>query len=146
MIGVLKMVEAPQPKPRFQFRIIHLMIFAAIVAVFSWTLMPGKPIDSDRAAEVPVVLRINNNGLNAGSKYTWNDVEILDVFKNTSETKFAERIEIASYGWGVGMPGGVSTVYLVPYNSELPTKHWKLNEQDGKTRFTGFTHTVPQKK
>ncbi len=98
------------------------------------------PIDPELAARVPVVLRIENIGTGGGSKYLWTDVRVLKIYKNEPDVQFDEVLSIGRYSFGAGIPGGVCTVYLVPYG-DPNLRLWKLHEVDG---VTGVSHSLLQ--
>ena len=85
-------------------------------------------MDRDRADKVPVVLRVRLVKPAAGvDKYGWDEVEVLHVLKNTSGQHFGKTLSVAFVNTRTGVPAGLSTIYLEPYNAQLPNNgHWKL--------------------
>ena len=130
------------PKTVFQFKIVHLILLltvSAILLAYSW---PASPYDQDLAKQVQLVLRINNNGFGEGSKYIWTEADVIAVIKNKTSQPIPARIKIAFYSFGKGLPGGKSTVYLIPYNSSDPSLGWKLFEQRIDSELTaGYSHS-----
>lgn len=86
------------------------------------------PCDKDKDSRVmraTAIARVKYIRLQGGSKYTWEVVQILETIKNTSKQKLEGEVAIAHYFQNPGIPGGESTVYLVPY-SDHPNSGWKL--------------------
>ncbi|HUU02228.1 MAG TPA: hypothetical protein VM425_12360 [Myxococcota bacterium] len=84
-----------------------------------------------------VVMRVKLIKAQGGSKYHWDLVKPIEVYKNESKRSFDKQFTVAHYGWEKGIPEGVSTIYLEPYG-EPKTNHWKLLE--GKAE-TGVSHS-----
>lgn len=141
------MVGPTQNGLRFQFRLIHLLLMLTVAAIMTVYLWPEGQYDQVRASQVPIVLRIDNTGLAEGSKYIWTEATIITVIKNETGQSLGERVKIAFYSSGLGLPNGVSTVYLLPFNSSDLSLGWKLQERldDGKP-IKGFTHAVDETK
>jgi len=101
-----------------------------------------KEVDLKRFAEAPVVLRVRlHKSAGIIEKYGWDEVAILHVLKNTSGQKFDQMLSVAFVNYKRGMPGGVSTIYLEPYNLDQPNNgHWKLLKGGAPD---GVSHTVP---
>jgi hypothetical protein len=95
-------------------------------------------MDPAIAKKAEVVLRVRQLSEGEGSKYWWYDVEILKVFKNDSTDAFTNKLSVAADGGKLGVPAGVSTIYLERYN---PTekKYWKLL---GGQASTGVSHNT----
>ncbi|MBW1810431.1 MAG: hypothetical protein JRJ19_11795 [Deltaproteobacteria bacterium] len=84
-----------------------------------------------------VVMRVKLIKAQGGSKYHWDLVEPIEVFKNVSGQSFDKQFAVAHYGHEKGIPEGVSTIYLEPYGNPK-AKHWKLLE--GKAE-SGVSHS-----
>lgn len=87
-----------------------------------------KFMDPDRADKASVVLRVRLvKPADAVDKYGWDEVEVLHVLKNTSGQQFAKTLTVAFANTKSGVPAGLSTIYLEPYNAQAPHNgHWKL--------------------
>ena len=135
-------VSSNIPKTVFQFKIVHLILLLTFSAILLTYLWPASPYDQDLAKQVQLVLRINNNGFGEGSKYIWTEADVIAVIKNKTSQPIPARIKIAFYSFGKGLPGGKSTVYLIPYNSSDPSPGWTLFEQRIDSGLTaGYTHS-----
>ena len=88
-------------------------------------------VDVERAARVPVVLRVRLLKREGGDKFGWDEVELIGVIKNDSRFTFPEKFEIAHYSGEPGVPDGESTVYLERYN-ETSESLWRLLDGSGK--------------
>jgi len=93
--------------------------------------------DPDLAVQAEAVLRVRLISPGAGSKFIWDEVEVLGVIKNASDFQFGKTLQVAHYSWEPGVPQGESTIYLVPY-SETPDHLWKLLGDSGAR---GVSHT-----
>ena len=82
-------------------------------------------IDPARAKRATAIAKVEYIQLQGGSKYTWENVRILQVLKNASTRKLEGEISIAHPFQEPGIPKGVSIIYLVPY-SDRPDSGWKL--------------------
>jgi hypothetical protein len=103
--------------------LIGILIFAFLVLGF---LVEGSPqIDSSKANKAEAVLRVKFVSLNGGSKYDWDEVEVLKVLKNKSGYTFGKTLSVAHYSWNPGIPEGTCTIYLQRYNPER-NDLWKL--------------------
>jgi hypothetical protein len=91
---------------------------------------PG-PMDPERAARVPVVLRVKYLKLIGGNKYTWDEVAVLATLKNKSGRSFEGTLQVAHDDTEPGIPKGESTVYLEPYVAGDESR-WKLLNGSGK--------------
>jgi hypothetical protein len=89
-----------------------------------------KYVDPDRAAKVPVVLRVHLLKREGGDKYGWDQVRLIGVIKNSSHHRFAGDFKIAHYSGEAGIPDGDCTVYLEQYNRETESL-WKLSTGSG---------------
>ena len=89
-----------------------------------------KLVDEQRAAKVPVVLRVHLLQHEGGDKWGWDKVKLVGVIKNTSSYHFPGEFQLAHYSAEPGVPDGDSTVYLEQYN---PANHdvWKLLDGSG---------------
>ena len=135
-------VSSSIPQTVFQFKIVHLILLLTVSAISLAYFWPASPYNQDLAKQVPLVLRINNNGFGEGSKYHWTEADVISVIKNKTDQPIPARIKIACYGFGKGLPGGKSTVYLIPFNSSDPSLGWKLFEQRIDSGLTaGYTHS-----
>ena len=76
----------------------------------------------------------------SSSKYHWDLVEPIEVYKNESQRPFDKPFAVAHYGHEKGIPEGVSTIYLEAYG-DPKINHWKLLEAKADT---GVSH--PQAK
>ena len=85
----------------------------------------SSPVDSDRAKKAEVVLRVRLISHDGGSKYHWDTVEVLKVFKNRAGYAFRKQLAVAHYSWKSGIPDGTCTIYLERYNSRRKDL-WKL--------------------
>lgn len=105
----------------------------------------GQPYDPKKAQNSPVVLRVKLIESGVGDKYHWATIEVLDVIKNMTKHEFSGQFQIAHYGWGHGLPEGVSTVYVTrhgPPQAEGKTL-WKLSESIDKSQNNpGYTHKL----
>ena len=119
------------------FSIWQLVLLTAVIALITWRLYPDAPFDRRLAEDIPLVLRVQVNHQGNGSKYHWREVDVLRVIKNSPKIQISKSMNIASSNLGSGLPNGVCTVYLVPYNNATPEHGWKLYK-DGET--AGFTH------
>jgi hypothetical protein len=62
-------------------------------------------------------------------KYCWSRVKVLaSLTRNDAHHAMGGEIRVASYSWGPGVPTGVSTIYVVPYNRYAPDRLWRLAE------------------
>ena len=125
-------------KIRFKFSIAQLLGLMVLTALIVRWLFPGLPYDRDLAGQVPLVLRVQAVQRNGGSKYHWTTVKVLGVVKNSTGAKIPESLNIASIGWGEGLPTGECTVYLVRYNVSFPKYGWKLHKPDATG--LGYSH------
>ena len=94
-------------------------------------------VDAERAARVPVVLRVRLLKREGGDKFGWDEVELIGVIKNDSHFTFPERIEIAYYSGEPGVPDGERTICLERYN-ETNESLWRLLGGSGQQ---GVSHT-----
>ena len=113
-------------KPKF--KIWHLLAVTLMVAGLLWCLRLGDNFDRDLAENATLVIRARLVQSHGGSKCHWNTVEVRRTFKNETEEKIPDTIEVAHYGWNPGIPDGESTLYLVRYNDQNPESVWKLVE------------------
>jgi len=87
----------------------------------------GQKVDSKKAEGAVVVLRVKLvKAANAFEKYGYDEVKVLEVYKNEPKAKFAEQITIAFRNTDSGVPKGESTVYLVDYHTPPEGKMWRL--------------------
>ena len=71
-----------------------------------------KAIDNDKAAKVPVVLRVKLiKSASVLEKYGTDEVEIIEVLKNNSKQTFSGKIGISVRNVGPFVPKGESTIY-----------------------------------
>lgn len=97
-------------------------------------------VDAEKAERAMVVLRVRLKTSHGGSKYQWDEVEVLEVIENKSGREIENPLQVASYSWNNGMPAGECTIYLEPYR--LPEDDlWKLLEADGAV---GASHLVAE--
>ena len=62
-------------------------------------------------------------------KYCWSRVKVLrSVAADDAHHHISREIRVASYSWGPGVPPGISTIYLFPYNQYAPSGLWRLAE------------------
>lgn len=97
-----------------------------IVQQRSW----DKLVDVERAAKVPVVLRVRLLRRQGGDKYGWDTVKVVGVIKNESGFRFPDEIAVAHYSAEPGVPDGESTIYLERYDGTNDNL-WKLFEGSG---------------
>jgi hypothetical protein len=97
----------------------------------------NNAFDPDLAVQAGAVLRVRLISPGIGSKFVWDEVEVLGVIKNASDFRFGNTLKVAHYSWEPGVPEGESTIYLVPY-SEAPDHLWKLL---GDSAARGVSHT-----
>jgi hypothetical protein len=98
------------------------------------------------AAQLIVRARVFDGA--GGSKYLWTKVDILSVIKTLKNVEIPSHLSIAYHSYGPGLPVGVSTLYLVPYNPEKPEYGWKLLEEwaaQSKTFSKGYSNHVEDK-
>ena len=79
------------------------------------------PAQIDAAIAVRVQLIARESGCD---KYCWSRVKIV----SSGSANESGEIRVASYSWGPGVPTGVSTIYLLPYNRYAPSRLWRLAE------------------
>jgi hypothetical protein len=82
-----------------------------------------------------------------GSKYWMTKVKLLDVFKKPKGTKLPTEFWLNHYSFGNGIPDGILTLYLVPFNETDPGFAWKLLEECKRVSedlrcSDGFSHQV----
>jgi Ankyrin repeats (3 copies) len=66
---------------------------------------------------------------NACDKYCWSRVKVLfQAIEDASHPRTDSEIRVASLSSGKGVPDGVSTIYLAPYNKNVPHGLWRLAE------------------
>jgi len=116
-----------------------------LVSLMATNYQPGDStnIDSGKARQAEVVLRVKLVRIGDCNKYCWPEVEILKVLQNRSDFSFKKRLVVAHYSWEPGIPEGESTIYLERYN---PKKNdlWKLLKGSGKD---GVSHgSLPLKR
>ena len=71
-----------------------------------------KAIDKDKAAKVPVVLRVKLiKSASVLEKYGTDEVEVIEVLKNDTQAKLAGKIGISVRNVGPFVPKGESTIY-----------------------------------
>lgn len=86
-----------------------------------------QKVDPKKAKDAVVVLRVKLvKAANAIEKYGYDEVKVLDVYKNEPKVKFMEQITIAFRNTESGVPRGESTVYLVDYHTPPEGKMWRL--------------------
>ena len=118
-------------KQRAHFKIWHLLVVTLIVALYVLSISNRwRKFDRDMAEDVPVVVRVELLESRGGSKYHWQTVKVLHVFKNETDETIPESVQVAHYGWNPGVPEGRSTLYLVYYNESKPEYGWKLHQPD----------------
>lgn len=62
-------------------------------------------------------------------KYCWFRVKVLhSVAADDAHRPISGEIRVASYSAGPGVPAGISTIYLLPYNHYAPGRLWRLAE------------------
>jgi hypothetical protein len=65
----------------------------------------------------------------SSDKYCWSRVKVLrSVAADDAHHHISREIRVASYTWGPGVPAGISTIYLLPYNQYAPSGLWRLAE------------------
>jgi hypothetical protein len=104
---------------------------------------PGPPrrietsmTDKEKAANVPVVLRVQFISENGADKYGWSKVRLFATLKNESKHTFPDEFAVAHLSTEPGVPPGLCTVYLERYNPDSDER-WKLHGGSGKT---GISH------
>ncbi|MCY3017452.1 MAG: hypothetical protein NTW87_00270 [Planctomycetota bacterium] len=87
----------------------------------------AKLFDPEKAKSVAVVLRVELlKAASAVEKYGYDQVKVLEVYKNDPGAKFPKEVTIAFRNTDTGVPPGVSTVYLVDYHTPPEGKMWRL--------------------
>ena len=122
------------------------MAATAIAALAVWWFRPGLPLDRKLAMEVPVVLRVKITSQVCGPDYQCVNSEVLQVLKNSTDTKFPRKLVIGLTRFGNPVPITTCTVYLVPHNKPYRTPEgksihvyrWKVYE--GNESAPHFTH------
>lgn len=87
----------------------------------------GQKVDPEKAKAAVVVLRVKL--VKAASeirKYGYDEVKVLEVYKNEPKAQIPEQITIAFRNTDSGVPKGESTVYLVDYHTPPEGKMWLL--------------------
>jgi hypothetical protein len=74
-------------------------------------------------------------------------VKLLEVFKKPEGAMLPSEFWLYHYSFGSGIPDGILTLYLVPYNKIDPGFAWKLFEEckriSGDLQCSeGFSHKV----
>src|SRR5262249_3468538 len=82
----------------------------------------------DRFQQATVVLRVQRHGTpTTDAHFSWDNVAILHVPKNTSGHEFGKTLMVASATNKHGVPAEICTIYLEPYkHSDPEDHHWKL--------------------
>jgi hypothetical protein len=81
-----------------------------------------------RGATIPVRVRLLARETGC-DKYCWSRVKVLtQVIEDAAHPSMDDEVRVASLSAGRGIPDGVSTVYLVPYNQNVPRGLWRLAE------------------
>lgn len=100
----------------------HLPVLMAVIFVSGCNGVADTPTKLDDLRDKDfldsvAVLRVKLVKPGEGSKYHWPVVEILDVFKDSSnyDLKTGDTLEVAHYGYEPGIPDGTSIVYLQYY-------------------------------
>ncbi len=103
-----------------------------------WTQEPPvkEQLEKEKAAKVPVVLRVQFISESGSDKYGWSKVRLAAQLKNESNHTFPREFEVAHVSTEPGVPAGASTIYLERYNPESEDR-WKLLDGSGKS---GVSH------
>jgi len=99
----------------------------------------SSTVDPNKVQKAEVVLRVKLLSSGEGSKYRWDKVEVLQVFKNKSGYAFRRNLSVAHYSWKPGIPEGTCTIYLERYNPKR-NNWWKLINGSGEE---GISHVEP---
>src|SRR5437867_5515778 len=120
----------------------HIRIMRTITVISLLSIMLGawaatnEFVNSKMAEKAALVLRGTQLTPGRGSKYIICDVQVSNVFKNTSGRIVGKTVEVAAYSYRPGVPSGESTFYLEPYN-KTDTNVWRLA---GGEASTGISH------
>jgi hypothetical protein len=103
--------------------------------------------DSKLYTNASTVIRAKVIEQGGGSKYLVTKIKVLEVFKKPEGARLPPEPWVYHYSFGNGIPEGISTLYLVPYNEAEPDFAWKLLEEckhiSGELQCSnGFSHKV----
>jgi len=86
-----------------------------------------KLMDAELAGKVPLVLRVELLKPAQGvEKYGYDEVKVLQVYKNETGFKIPGEVTIAFRNTDTGLLPGVTTVYLVDYRTPADGKLWRI--------------------
>lgn len=106
---------------------VGMLFLSLCTRVFTAEGDVGQKVDPEKAKVAVVVLRVKLvKAASAIEKYGYDEVKVLEVYKNEPKAKFAEQITIAFRNTDSGVPKGESTVYLVDYHTPPEGKMWRL--------------------
>ena len=114
-------------------------VILSLLLTFSFQAADSPAVDPHKVQKAEVVLRVKLLSSNGGSKYLWDEVEVLEVVKNKSGNTFRKNLSVAHYSWKPGIPEGTCTIYLERYNPKR-NDLWKLLNGSGED---GVSHVVP---
>lgn len=105
-----------------------------LVAVAATTAEPApateKLMDEEAAKKVPLVLRVELlKAATAIEKYGYDEVKVLQVYKNDTGARIPNEVTIAFRNTDTGLLPGVTTVYLVDYRTPPDGKLWRIVEK-----------------
>jgi len=126
------------------FSSIALLLVLAVCALGS-DAPASAPIDRHLFDTATVVVRARVLEGAEGSKYLSVKIEVLSVLKASSGLKLPSSLRIAYYSFAQGLPTGIATLYLIPYDPDKPESGWKLLEEwDEKSKVyrKGYSHHV----
>jgi len=114
-------------------------IILSLLLTVNFQAADSSAVDPKKVQKAEVVLRVKLLSSGEGSKYLWDKVEVLQVFKNKSGYAFRRNLSVAHYSWKPGIPEGTCTVYLERYDPKR-NDLWKLLNGSGEE---GISHVVP---
>jgi hypothetical protein len=114
-------------------------IILSLLLTVNFQAADSSAVDPNKVQKAEVVLRVKLRSSEGGSKYIWENVEVLQVFKNKSGYAFRKNLSVAHYSWKAGIPEGTCTIYLERYNPKR-NDLWKLLNGSGEE---GTSHVVP---
>jgi hypothetical protein len=122
-------------------------MFFLLLSSIAASVDQSNPWDSRLYAKASAVIRAKVVERGGGSKYWVTKVKLLEVFKKPEGAMLPSEFWLYHYSFGSGIPDGILTLYLVPYNKIDPGFAWKLFEEckriSGDLQCSeGFSHKV----
>ena len=114
-------------------------IILSLLFTVNFQAADSSAVDPNKVHKAEVVLRVKLLSSGEGSKYLWDKVEVLQVFRNKSGYAFRKNLSVAHYSWKPGIPEGTCTIYLERYNPKR-NDLWKLLNGSAEE---GISHVVP---